>query len=272
MEMEIKTLEVDLKSWTLVELQPWMKVLPVTWSFVHKRFPNSPAKKFKAHFCTWSPGVCWSTVRLLMVLSTKLGLRFAQADIMAAFLHAHLKPVKTCTSTNHLNFIVLVTLCSPYVAVFMACGKALRYFLSTFLNVSRNKAFGNPTLIPVCDIITYFDDLLLYAFNDSDTDNLITQLKADDIWIHREGTTESFLGVKIECTYGSTSTNPTISLTQEGLTKWIIESFGLCTSYSTKKLVESLLWVLNNAIVIGMLLYLAGRSCPDIAFAVHQCA
>ena len=104
METEIQMLEVDLQSWTLVEREPWIKVIPVTWAFCLKRFPDGLAKKFKARFCacgdirgvdffeTWSPIVCWSTVRLLMILSTELGLRSAQADITAAFVHATLKP------------------------------------------------------------------------------------------------------------------------------------------------------------------------------------
>ena len=83
-------------------------------------------------------------------------------------------------------------------------------------------------------VITYVNYLLLYAFNDSDIDDLIAQLKADDIWISWVGTAEGFLGVLFGYTYGSTSTSPTITLTQEGLAKWIVESLGLCTGYSTK--------------------------------------
>ena len=49
-------------------------------------------------------------------------------------------------------------------------------------------------------VITYVNYLLLYAFNDSDIDDLIAQLKADDIWIFWVGTAESFLGVLVEYT------------------------------------------------------------------------
>ena len=71
MSVEMETLEVDLKAWKLVKREPWMKVLPCTWAFRIKRFPNGLVKKFKARFCvrgdcqkegidfweTWSPVV-----------------------------------------------------------------------------------------------------------------------------------------------------------------------------------------------------------------------
>jgi hypothetical protein len=51
MEVELNTLEGDLKAWSLVPRAPWMNVLPSTWAFKLKRFPNGLAKKFKARFC-----------------------------------------------------------------------------------------------------------------------------------------------------------------------------------------------------------------------------
>jgi len=76
-----------------------------------------------------------------------------------------------------------------------------------------------------------------------------------------------------------------ITLTQTGLTERIIDALGLHSHYSTKKDTPAEAAPLpkdsngipadptvNYASVIGMLLYLAGHSRPDIAFAVHQCA
>ncbi|KAL7476922.1 hypothetical protein ACHAWX_000086, partial [Stephanocyclus meneghinianus] len=65
-------------------------------------------------------------------------------------------------------------------------------------------------------VITYIDDLLFYMCDDNTINLHIAALKADDIWIHHEGS------------------NPTVSLTQKGLTTGIIEALGLCTSYTTK--------------------------------------
>ena len=76
-----------------------------------------------------------------------------------------------------------------------------------------------------------------------------------------------------------------IILTQTGLTERIIDALGLHASCSTKidtpaepsPLPKDSNGIpadptVNYASVIGMLLYLAGHSRPDIAFAVHQCA
>ena len=83
-----------------------MHVLPSTWAFKIKCFPDGLVKKFKVHFCvqgdcqkegvdyfeTWSPVACWETVWTMMVLAAKLNLKSAQCNITDAFLHAKLKP------------------------------------------------------------------------------------------------------------------------------------------------------------------------------------
>ena len=92
------------------------------------------------------------------------------------------------------------------------------------------------------------------------------------------GTAEGYLGVDIQWN-GSQ-----LTLLQQGLTKHIIEALGLDSKFSTptdtpadtaalgkdvdgKEASGSI----NYASGIGMLLYL-GCSCPDISFAMHQCA
>jgi len=47
-ETELKTLEDEMNVWTLVERTPEMNVLPSTWAFKFKRFPDLLPKKFKA--------------------------------------------------------------------------------------------------------------------------------------------------------------------------------------------------------------------------------
>ena len=104
-------------------------------------------------------------------------------------------------------------------------------------------------------------------------------MAAQDVTLHQESTVEGFLGGDIQC-----DSNKTI-LTQPGLMKHIIEALGLCSKDSTPKLTPAELGALgcdvdstpydgpiNNGSIIGMLLYLTGHSCPDCAFAVHQCA
>ena len=72
-EVELDTLYNDVKAWKYVKRKPGMQILPSTWAFKIKRFPDGLIKKFKARFCVrgdrqvhgvnyweiWSPVVQW---------------------------------------------------------------------------------------------------------------------------------------------------------------------------------------------------------------------
>jgi Reverse transcriptase (RNA-dependent DNA polymerase) len=102
MDKEVTTLETEMDSWEVVKRQGWMNILPSTWAFHCKRFPDGTIRKLKARFCvtgdhqregidyfdTCAPVVNWQTVRLMLVLSTILGLATMQVDYTAAFVHA----------------------------------------------------------------------------------------------------------------------------------------------------------------------------------------
>jgi hypothetical protein len=130
-------------------------------------------------------------------------------------------------------------------------------------------------------VIVYVDDLLLYARDERQIDDLIAKLKEDKIWIRKEGSTEGFLGVDIS----PTSSNGAFTLTQAGLTTRVIEALGLHAEWTGSKETPADVTALPKdqngtpadplvpyASVVGMLLYLSGHTRPDIAFAVHQCA
>ena len=101
MRKEIQTL-VDMNVWEVVDREPFMDVIPVTWAYKIKRFPSGLVRKLKARLCvrgdleienvhfweTFAPVVNWNTVRLLLVLSAQLGLETLQVDYTAAFVHA----------------------------------------------------------------------------------------------------------------------------------------------------------------------------------------
>jgi hypothetical protein len=109
MHNELVTLAHEFDCWDYVPQTPTMKVLPSTWAFKTKRYPNGHVKKFKAQFCargdrqtegvdyfkTWTPVVQWSTVRIVMILAIKLNLISIQCDITAAFIHGRAPPTET---------------------------------------------------------------------------------------------------------------------------------------------------------------------------------
>ncbi len=106
MRVELNTLVNKLRCWDLVPQLLHMNVLPSTWAFKMKRFPDGSVEKFKVRFCargdrqkeginffeTWAPVVQWSTIQIVMVLAAKLGLQLVQCDITAAFIHGCIPP------------------------------------------------------------------------------------------------------------------------------------------------------------------------------------
>lgn len=50
MKVEINTLKNDLHTWKLVTKMDWMTVLPCTWAFWIKQFPDGLMKKLKDWF------------------------------------------------------------------------------------------------------------------------------------------------------------------------------------------------------------------------------
>ncbi len=106
---EFITLVHEFDCWDYVPRTPTMKVLPSTWAFKIKRYPDGRVKKFKAQFCasgdrqtegvvyfkTWAPVVQWSTVQIVMILAIKLNLISIQSDITAAFIHGCVPPTET---------------------------------------------------------------------------------------------------------------------------------------------------------------------------------
>jgi hypothetical protein len=106
---ELVTIMVDFDCWDYVKRTPDINVLPGTWAFKLKRYPDGHVKKFKARFCTrgdrqkegidyfetWAPVVQWSTVRIVMILAIKLKLISIQCDITSAFVHGRVPPTET---------------------------------------------------------------------------------------------------------------------------------------------------------------------------------
>ena len=127
-------------------------------------------------------------------------------------------------------------------------------------------------------LITYVDDLLIYARKQEEIDDLIMRLQDSKCKICKEGTVEGYLGLQV------TRDGNKTTLTQPGLTKQIIEGLGLSSKYTTSVSTPAEKAPLGRDIdgapatgcfnypsVIGMLHYL-NHTRPNCAFAIHQCA
>jgi hypothetical protein len=79
-----------------------MHVLPSTWAFKCKHFPDGIMRKLKARSCargdhqiegldffeTFAPVVAWETIRIMLIMSIMFDLSTLQVDYTAAFVHA----------------------------------------------------------------------------------------------------------------------------------------------------------------------------------------
>jgi hypothetical protein len=80
-------------------------LLPTTWAYKVKRYPDGRLRKFKSRFVArgdrqiegvdydkkYAPVVAWSTVRLVMTLSIHLGWKMRQIDFGNAFVQSYLE-------------------------------------------------------------------------------------------------------------------------------------------------------------------------------------
>ena len=293
-DAEIDALE-HKDAWDVVEREEFMNVLPGTWAFKCKRFPDGSVRKLKARFCvrgdrqiqgidffeTWAPVVNWNTVRLMLILSLVLGLATKQVDYTTAFLHAPIKDE------------VYVEMPRGYTQP----GKVLRLNRSLYgLKQSPKNFFEylkenlegvgfeaqtdiDPCLFisEKCICLVYVDDTLFFSPDPAYIEDTIERLRDRGMELEAEDSVAGFLGVHIE----RNESDQSIKLTQKGLIKRIISSLETDKGIHTPTTVDALPidpegdppdQDYNYASVVGMLLYLSGHSRPDICFAVSQVA
>jgi hypothetical protein len=309
--IEIETL-IGMNVWDLVPRQTWMNVLPSTWAFKRKLYPNGLVRKLKARFCcrgdqqlfgvdfwdTFAPVVSWTTVRLLLILSMQLQLATKQVDYTAAFVHADidnppgydsLTPEEQARSGVYVEMprgfqqpgMVLKLNKSLY-----GLKQAPRNFFMHLKGKLEKVGFEQATDIDPCLFISdkvicliYVDDTLLFARDMADINEVLRRLVEDEgMALEVEDSVAGFLGVHIQ----RDNMTGEIELTQEGLIDRIIEAVGAndlppVATPATEVLGrdtegEPPNCTFNYASVIGMLWYVYGHSRPDLGFAVSQAA
>ena len=238
-------------------------------------------------FETWAPVVQWSMVRLMLILSAKLGLQSAQADITAAFVHAKLAEDECIYVHQPRDFVGDPAHCYKLKHALYRLRQAPRYFFEYLKKrielCGTKQSHLDPCLFigPNMIVITYIDDLLIYSKDDKHIEGFINGMKNEKVDLQKEGTAEGFRGVDIQ----HDNKLQTITLTQSGLTQHVITALGLCSSNSAKYDTPTETAALHRDAegaaasgtisypsVLGMLLNLSDHTRPDISFAVHQCA
>ena len=295
---EIRTLE-EMDSWRVVDRTPDMNVIGGTWAFKIKRFPDGLIKKFKARFCargdqqlegvdffeTYAPVVQWSTVRLMLILEILLKLKSKQGDITAAFLHADIPENENVYVEMPKGFEQKGKVLKLRKTLYglRQSPRAFWQYLTEKLEANGMKQSElDPCLFigekVIC--IVYVDDLLFWARDEADINDLAYGLRDVGVDLEEEHDAAGFLGVSLT---PDPVTNK-LEMRQDGLIERCIEAVGLdnATTRDTPcqtntPLVrdddgEPAIGDFNYASVVGMLMYLAGHTRPDIAYAVNCCA
>ena len=296
---EIETLK-KMEVWEVVPRLKSMNVLPSTWAFKCKRYPDGKVRKLKGRFCVrgdrqkdgidydsneiFSPVVSWQTVRLLLILSIVLGLETKQVDYTAAFTHAPIGNKEVFCEMPR-GFAEEGKVLKLKKSLYGLKQSPVNFF--NFIKDKLEKAgFQSQDSVDPCLFISdkviclvYVDDTLFFSPKEEYITEAINSLKDQNVAVEIEDSVAGFLGVHIE----RDESNKTIKLTQKGLTKRIIEALNIESEPQkhTPALKEPLGKDENGdpangsfsyASVIGMALYLCGHSRPDIQFAVSQCA
>ena len=306
MKTEIDELEAH-KTWDVIpksNVPQGANILPGTWAFRIKRFPDGRLRKFKARWCArgdkeikgidyddvYSPVVSWSTVRLILTLATRLGWKSRQIDFSNAFVQAtldkdvymHLPACFEPDSGAERGEVVLKLNKSIYGL--RAAPQIYFHYLKSRLEKHGFRTSNEDPCLFIGHgmvILVYVDDCILLGPDLNVIDGVIKDLKNDNMPMTvEEGDVYSFLGIDMRLD----SATGQISMTQAGLIKKVISTLGF-DEYTNKKLTPASTTPLgtdadgepfneewNYASVVGMLLYLSSNSRPDIQFAVHQCA
>ena len=292
---EIKQLE-DIDCWIEIPMsEATTKVIPGTWVFKIKRAPDGTLKKFKACYCirgdlqegefdTYAPVVQLSSVRLFLAWSLILGWHTCCIDFSNAFAQATLEEDTFVHIPRGFRGSLKTKSCLKLKKSLYGLSVAPRLWFEHLWKALKAEGFiqskHDPCLLFRHDLIVvqYVDDLGI-AYKDMATiDKLISKLESKGFGLTKEGSFTEYLGINY-----THNKDGSILMNQPGLIDKIVTTAGMenCNSNRTPCTKEALAldpegksmtdkW--NYRSIVGMLLYLATNTRPDIAYAVSQVA
>jgi hypothetical protein len=282
------------------------RILPGTWAFKLKRLPDGTPLKFKARYCvrgdlqtegvdyfdTYAPVVQWSTIRMILSLTLSHGWSTKQVDYTNAFAQAdineevYIEQPRGFSGVKDKSDKVLHLLKSLYglkqaPRTFyqkLKAGLEERGFVCSDFDACL---FMKKDMICIC----YVDDTILCGPDSEEIEKVIKSLGVHDnetrhhsFQLRDEGEVGDFLGIRI-----TKENEGKFTLTQTGLIDKVIAATKMesCNTVVTPAATTPLGidedgkpfdedW--EYASIIGILMYLANNSRPDIAYAVHQAA
>jgi len=286
------------------ELPRGTRILKMIWAFKRKRsaltgeitkhkaranLDGSKQVHGKDFWQTYSPTASWSSIRLLLAMSILHGWHTKQIDFVQAFPQA---PINTPQFMEIPKGIEIEGV-DPKKHVFEAVNNIYggkdagrQWFL--YLSGKLKKIGFKQSKYDQCLFyrgrvlyVLYTDDSILAGPDKSELEQVIKDIKAQNLNITEEGSLADFLGVNID-----KKDDGTYHLTQPKLIQSILEELKLSADNVTTKDIPMASSKLlsrhpesdpfdkhfNYRRAIGMLNYLEGSTRGDISYAVHQCA
>lgn len=304
MVKEIQELEQH-KTWVMMpksKVPTNAKVLPSTWVFRLKRYPDGRARKHKARFCVrgdrqvegvdytekYSPVVSWSTVRMLLSLSLSQDLCSRQVDFSNAFVQAELssdehiyvalpKGFEMSGEGDEEQVLKLRRSLYGLVQAPLYWGNHLKAALEA---EGLKQSVSDPCMFIGDGMVTltYVDDVLFFGRDSKKIDAKIKAIEARGFKLTIEEDVYAFLGVEV-----IRLPNGEIEMKQSGLIAKVLATCGMTACHAkatpsnqvplgTDVNGEPVTGKFDYASAVGMLMYLSSNSRPDIQYAVHQCA
>ena len=311
MKKEVKQL-IKQKTWTAIHRKDVpttdtgqsRPILRGTWAFKLKRLPDGSPSKFKARYCvrgdlqregidyfeTYAPVVQWSTVRLLLTLILSNNWTTKQVDYTNAFAQATLNEevyIESPRGFSRGDGKGVLKLNNSLYGLKQAPKTFFDKLRDGLLERGFTQSILDPCLFMKKDMICviYVDDTIIAGPDSVAIDELIKSLgikKEDQVHsfeLRDEGEVGDFLGIRIE-----RGSQGNFELTQTGLIDKVLKESKMSDSKSTVKTPASTTplgidkdgdpfnesW--EYPVIVGMLMFLAQNTRPDIAYAVHQCA
>ena len=292
----------------IAELPARVRLLNAIWSYKRKRSPTGVLLKYKSRLCTdgsqqrqgidytatYAPVVAWSTVRLILALSSIRGLQSRQVDFTQAFTQspidtdvymripqgwfAHQGHLRQHPDPTHRDASHFIRLAKTLYGVKQAARQWYAYIHQGLLALGFRCSCIDPCLFirKDCIILLYVDDCLLFGTSTAVIDDIIANLSRNYI-IGEQGSVQDFLGIRI-----SSDATGTITFHQEGLITSILQDLHLLNG--VPKFTPAVhvlhpdetgspreeLW--NYRSIVGKLNFLSQMTRPDISMAVHNCA
>jgi hypothetical protein len=289
--LEIQTLEEN-GTWEETPINDAQgRVIPGTWTFKRKRTPDGTISRHKARYClrgdlmedmedTYAPVVAFATVRLFTVLVLTLGWESTTIDYTNAFTQAPLhdpvwiQPPRGFESTS--------SVCLKLKKTLYGSPDAPKNFYEHLSGILRDLGLQQSVYDPCfmfrkgVFLVVYCDDLAVACPTPTKLDSFVAELKGRGCILTQQASLSEYLGIKFD-----RLNNGTFDLTQRGLIQKILKTAGMedCRPMATPAVPTALgsdpegepmseLW--NYRSIVGMLLYLAGNTRPDITMAVSQ--